>query len=726
MLATIIPRNRRTPYDMRKVMRAIFDVGSLFEIQPTWGKGIVTSFARLGGRPVGVVANNPMVYAGAMDARSARKQGHFVELCDTFHLPIVYLVDQPGFLVGPQAEAAGTLRDGMRAVYIGSQATVPVVTLVVRKCYGMAGMAACDKAGINFKIAWPSAEIGNLPVQGGARAAFRREIEAAPDPAAREAEIEAELIALTSPYRMAEAFAVEDIIDPRETGRTFAASSRPHIPPCPPSSARSRATACAPDRRPHGRQSPFPARSHRPRHSPSAGARVLFAPDARNSRGDPRAHRALREGHGRRRDRRAHARRRHGGNASRPRGRWPRPRDGVGLGQGGLGRGRGARQRHARARARLRRHPRAAIMHSSSVIVPAALALGESLKAPGREILAALVVGYQIAARLGRLAPGPFQDNGFQATSVLGVFAATIAAARLLKLTPEEAVNALGTAGSMASGLMAYLSDGSDVKQMHPGWSAMSGIRAARLAKAGFRGPSAVFEYKFGVFKSFARVDITGKWETADGAPWEVELMAPKPYPACLCAHAGVQAILKLRAAGKIAAARADEIANIHCDVPNWYVGLIFEPAAAKASPRTAYEARFSGPWTMARALLDGGLDVWSFSAEKLADPARARPRVASDLQGRGAAGIPGVLPGARDGNDARRHEARRVHRAQPRHAGQPDDRGGHHRQFTACAAPGLGEAGAAELSARIDSFFQDDGAARLFQALRQLEVAPR
>jgi acetyl-CoA carboxylase carboxyltransferase component len=164
-----------------------------------------------------VVANNPMVYAGAMDARAARKQGHFVELCDTFHLPIVYLVDQPGFLVGPQAEAAGTLRDGMRAVYIGMQATVPAITLVVRKCYGMAGMAACDKAGINFKIAWPSAEIGNLPVQGGARAAFRREIEAAGDPARREAEIESELLALTSPFRMAEAFAVEDIIDPRET-----------------------------------------------------------------------------------------------------------------------------------------------------------------------------------------------------------------------------------------------------------------------------------------------------------------------------------------------------------------------------------------------------------------------------------------------------------------------------------------------------------------------------
>jgi len=216
-LATLVPSNRRKPYDMRAVMRGIVDKGSLFEIQPAWGKGVITSFARLGGRPVGVVANNPMVYAGAMDARAARKQGHFVELCDTFHVPIIYLVDQPGFLVGPQAEAAGTLRDGMRAVYIGMQATVPVVTLVVRKCYGMAGMAACDKAGINFKIAWPTAEIGNLPVQGGARAAFRREIEAAPDPSAREAEIEDELAALCSPFRMAEAFALEDIIDPRET-----------------------------------------------------------------------------------------------------------------------------------------------------------------------------------------------------------------------------------------------------------------------------------------------------------------------------------------------------------------------------------------------------------------------------------------------------------------------------------------------------------------------------
>lgn len=216
-LASIIPRDRRKPYDMRKILGMVFDRGSLFEIQPTWGKGVITSFARLGGYPLGVIANNPMVYGGAMDARAARKQGHFVELCDTFHLPIVYLVDQPGFLVGTAAESEGTLRDGMRAVYIAMQASVPALTLVVRKCYGMAGMAACDKAGINFKIGWPSAEIGNLPVQGGARAAFRREIEGAPDPALREAQLEAELQSLSSPFLMAEAFALEDIIDPRET-----------------------------------------------------------------------------------------------------------------------------------------------------------------------------------------------------------------------------------------------------------------------------------------------------------------------------------------------------------------------------------------------------------------------------------------------------------------------------------------------------------------------------
>ncbi|MDH5246620.1 MAG: propionyl-CoA carboxylase, partial [Betaproteobacteria bacterium] len=145
------------------------------------------------------------------------KQTHFSELCDTFNVPIVFLVDVPGFQIGAESEAAGMLRIGMQGRYVGMQLTVPVYTVVVRRCYGMAGGSTVDRAGLNFKIAWPSAEWGSLPIEGGVKAAFRREIESAPDPAAREREIEREIRAVASPFRTAEAFDVEDLIDPRET-----------------------------------------------------------------------------------------------------------------------------------------------------------------------------------------------------------------------------------------------------------------------------------------------------------------------------------------------------------------------------------------------------------------------------------------------------------------------------------------------------------------------------
>ena len=216
-LIRIVPRDRRKPYNMRKLTEMIVDRGSLFEIQPTFGKAVITSLARLNGQVVGIIANNPMFYGGAIDVKGARKQTHFIELCDCFHIPLVFLVDVPGFMVGRDAEAAATLREGMRCVYVGLQASVPMYTVVIRKCYGMAGMGATDKNGLDFKIAWPSAEWGSLPVEGGVAAAFRREIAAAPDPKAREQEIEAELRAVASPFRTAEAFGVEDIVDPRET-----------------------------------------------------------------------------------------------------------------------------------------------------------------------------------------------------------------------------------------------------------------------------------------------------------------------------------------------------------------------------------------------------------------------------------------------------------------------------------------------------------------------------
>lgn len=216
-LASIVPVDRRKPYNMRKLIGHVVDRDSIFEIQPTFGKAVITCFARMNGQVIGVIANNPMFYGGAIDIKGARKQTHFIDLCDCFHIPLVFFVDVPGFMVGKDAEAVATLREGMRSVYAALQASVPVYTVVIRKCYGMAGMGATDKNGLDFKIAWPSAEWGSLPIEGGVAAAFRREIAQAADPHAREREIESELRANASPFRTAEAFGVEDIIDPRAT-----------------------------------------------------------------------------------------------------------------------------------------------------------------------------------------------------------------------------------------------------------------------------------------------------------------------------------------------------------------------------------------------------------------------------------------------------------------------------------------------------------------------------
>ena len=215
-LVDIVPRSERQAYDMRKLIGMIVDAGSSFEIQASFGRAAITMFARMNGTVVGIVANNPM-YGGIIDAKAARKQAHFIELCDTFHIPLIFLVDVPGLLIGVDSESDAVMRFGIQQRYALARATVPVYTVLVRKCFGVAGGSVFDRGGLNFKIAWPSARWGSLPIEGGVKAAYRREIEAAPDPAAREAEIEAELRALSSPFRTAEAFAIEDLIDPRET-----------------------------------------------------------------------------------------------------------------------------------------------------------------------------------------------------------------------------------------------------------------------------------------------------------------------------------------------------------------------------------------------------------------------------------------------------------------------------------------------------------------------------
>lgn len=216
-LLSIVPRERTSPYSMHRLVELVVDNGSIFEIQPTFGRALITCLARLNGHPVGIVANNPMVSGGAMGAAEARKQTHFIELCDCFHIPLIFLVDIPGFMIGTAAEQEATLREGMKAVFAIHRVRVPILTLVIRKCYGMAGMAAGDMDELDFKIAWPSGEWGSLPIEGGVAAAYRRDIANSEDPAAREKELEEELRQYASPFRSAEAFAVEEIIDPRET-----------------------------------------------------------------------------------------------------------------------------------------------------------------------------------------------------------------------------------------------------------------------------------------------------------------------------------------------------------------------------------------------------------------------------------------------------------------------------------------------------------------------------
>ena len=214
-LLDIVPRDSNTPFDMREIVRLVFDHETFFEIAPFYGTSQICGFARLNGQPVGVLANDCRVYAGAMTADAAQKYRRFVELCDTFHLPVVNLVDQPGFMIGPEAERNGTIRYGMAAVCAAVQASVPWASIQIHKGFGVA--TAAHYGPDAYVLAWPSAESGALPVEGGVAVAFHREIAAASDPEAKRKELERALKSGRSPFPRAESFSVHELIDPRET-----------------------------------------------------------------------------------------------------------------------------------------------------------------------------------------------------------------------------------------------------------------------------------------------------------------------------------------------------------------------------------------------------------------------------------------------------------------------------------------------------------------------------
>ena len=216
-LMKAIPRNRRQIYKMRTIVESVVDRGSFFEIGRNFGRSIVAGLARFGGHPVVLLASDPAHYGGAWNAETCQKVVRFVDLAETFHLPVVYLMDCPGFLIGLDAEKTATIRHGVRAMAALNQTTVPFCTVIVRNAFGVAGVAHQPSGRFSMRYAWLSAYWGSLPLEGGVEAAYRAEIDAAPDPKAKLAEIETRLNALRSPFRTAEKFWVEEIIDPRKT-----------------------------------------------------------------------------------------------------------------------------------------------------------------------------------------------------------------------------------------------------------------------------------------------------------------------------------------------------------------------------------------------------------------------------------------------------------------------------------------------------------------------------
>jgi acetyl-CoA carboxylase carboxyltransferase component len=217
-LARIVPANPRAAYDVRKVVRALADRESWFEIKPSWAKNIVVGFARLGGHAVGVVANQPLQKGGILDSDAADKAARFIRMCDAFNVPLLYLVDVPGFLVGSAVEKEGIIRHGAKMLYATSEATVPKITIVMRKAYGAGYFVMCGKGyQPDLLVAWPFAEISVMGPEGAVNIIFNKQVESAEDPAATRAQLVEQIRATISPYVAAGWAMVDDVIDPADT-----------------------------------------------------------------------------------------------------------------------------------------------------------------------------------------------------------------------------------------------------------------------------------------------------------------------------------------------------------------------------------------------------------------------------------------------------------------------------------------------------------------------------
>ena len=237
-LRSIIPVQRTRVYDIRDVVRALADEGTLLELRRDFAQGAITAIARVDGRSVGIIANVPAHLGGAIDASAADKFARFIQLCDAFDLPIVSLCDTPGFMVGPEAETTGQVRHFARLFVTAASITVPWITVVVRKGYGLGAqaMAAGSFHAATTTVAWPTGEFGGMGLEGAVRLGYRKELDAAPDDASRAA-LEERLIAAAyeqgAALNMAMHIEIDDVIDPADTPARISATLRACAPTVP-------------------------------------------------------------------------------------------------------------------------------------------------------------------------------------------------------------------------------------------------------------------------------------------------------------------------------------------------------------------------------------------------------------------------------------------------------------------------------------------------------------
>ena len=221
-LLDVIPESNRKPYDMYEVIERIVDHGEYFDMKGQWAKTLITCFARMGGRPVGIVANQPKHLGGILDNDSADKAARFVNLCNAFGIPLVFLQDVPGFMVGTKVEEAGIIRHGAKMLHAVAAATVPKITVILRKAYGAGYYVMNGRAyEPDLIVAWPTAEISVMGAEGAVEIVMRRQVEEADDPAAKKAELIAAYKQIIDVYIAAKNGMIDDVIDPRETRPTI-------------------------------------------------------------------------------------------------------------------------------------------------------------------------------------------------------------------------------------------------------------------------------------------------------------------------------------------------------------------------------------------------------------------------------------------------------------------------------------------------------------------------